>query len=75
MSNYKITVNGVTYDVTVEGGGFAPAFYDAYNTRKPLQPGYADRRDLYHLYQLLNHLNLFGGSYYGSVMRILNHYT
>ena len=26
MSNYKITVNGVTYDVTVEGGGFAPAF-------------------------------------------------
>lgn len=56
-------------------GGFAPAFYDAYKTRKPLQPGYADRRDLYHLYQLLNHLNLFGGSYYGSVMRILNHYT
>ena len=26
MSNYKITVNGVAYDVTVEGGGFAPAF-------------------------------------------------
>ncbi len=26
MSNYKITVNGVTYDVTVEGGGFAPTF-------------------------------------------------
>ena len=56
-------------------GGFHAAFYDAYKTRKPLQPGYADRRDLYHLYQLLNHLNLFGGSYYGSVMRILNHYT
>ena len=26
MSNYKITVNGVAYDVTVEGGGFAPTF-------------------------------------------------
>ena len=26
MSNYKITVNGVAYDVTVEGGGFSPAF-------------------------------------------------
>ena len=26
MSNYKITVNGVTYDVTVEGGGFSPMF-------------------------------------------------
>ena len=56
-------------------GGFRGEFYDAYQTRKPLQPGYADRRDLYHLYQLLNHLNLFGGSYYGSVMRIINRYT
>ena len=26
MSNYKITVNGVTYDVTVEGGGLSPMF-------------------------------------------------
>lgn len=56
-------------------GGFAHDFYEAYFTKKPLQPGYEDRRDLYHLYQLLNHLNLFGGSYYSSVMRILRHYT
>ncbi len=56
-------------------GGFARDFYEAYFTKKPLQPGYEDRRDLYHLYQLLNHLNLFGGSYYSSVMRILRHYT
>ena len=56
-------------------GGFAPAFYDAYREAAPLEPGYPDRRDLYHLYQLLNHLNLFGGSYYGSVMRIVSHYT
>ncbi len=56
-------------------GGFAPQFYDAYREATPLEPGYRDRRDLYHLYQLLNHLNLFGGSYYGSVMRILMRYS
>ncbi|MBQ3981598.1 MAG: fructosamine kinase family protein, partial [Treponema sp.] len=39
-------------------GGFPPEFYDAYREAAPLQPGYEDRRDLYNLYQLLNHLNL-----------------
>ncbi len=56
-------------------GGFHDAFYSSYENKNPLQPGYADRRDLYHLYQLLNHLNLFGGSYYSSVVRILNRYS
>ena len=36
-----------------------------------LEPGYADRRDLYNLYQLLNHLNMFGRSYLPAVRRIL----
>ena len=34
-----------------------------------------DRRDLYNLYQLLNHLNMFGGGYYSSVRNILNRYA
>ena len=34
-----------------------------------------DRRDLYNLYQLLNHLNMFGGGYYSSVRSILKRYT
>ena len=51
-------------------GGFAPAFYDAYKEANPFPPGYDERRELYNLYHLLNHLNLFGSSYYGSVMRI-----
>ena len=55
-------------------GGFSPAFYDAYKEAAGLLPGYADRRDLYNLYYLLNHLNLFGGGYYGSVMRIVHKY-
>ena len=33
-----------------------------------------DRRDLYNLYQLLNHLNMFGGGYYSSVRSILKRY-
>ncbi len=55
-------------------GGFAPAFYGAYREVSPLPPGYEDRREIYNLYHLLNHLNLFGSGYYGSVMRILRRY-
>lgn len=56
-------------------GGFAAKMYAAYQEVSPLQPGYEDRRDLYNLYHLLNHLNLFGGSYLLSVKRIVNHYS
>jgi protein-ribulosamine 3-kinase len=44
-------------------GGFEPAFYRAYAEAWPLVPGYEARRDIYNLYHLLNHLNLFGDSY------------
>ncbi len=56
-------------------GGFAPDFYDAYREAGTVLPGYADRRELYNLYHLLNHLNLFGGSYYGAVKRTLRRFT
>ena len=56
-------------------GGFAPEFYDAYHEIIPKGSGYADRRDIYNLYHLLNHLNLFGGSYLISVRRILKRYV
>ena len=55
-------------------GGFAPAFYAAYRQVNPLEPGYADRRDLYNLYHLLNHLNLFGPGYLPPVLRIIGRY-
>jgi fructosamine-3-kinase len=44
-------------------GGFSPRFYAAYDEVWPREPGYAERRDLYNLYHLLNHLNLFGEPY------------
>lgn len=44
-------------------GGFTPSFYEAYRAAAPLDAGYPVRRDLYQLYHVLNHLNLFGGGY------------
>lgn len=54
-------------------GGFPPAFYDTYQEAAPLQPGYEHRRDVYNLYHLLNHLNMFGRMYLPEVKRIVNH--
>ena len=44
-------------------GGFGSAFYAAYQSHSPLPDGYRLRRELYNLYHMLNHLNLFGGGY------------
>lgn len=44
-------------------GGFGSAFHVAYREAWPPDPGYRVRRDLYNLYHVLNHLNLFGGGY------------
>jgi fructosamine-3-kinase len=44
-------------------GGFGSGFYAAYDTAWPLDAGAALRRDLYNLYHVLNHLNLFGRGY------------
>ncbi len=56
-------------------GGFSRRFYQAYQDVWPIDPGYTERRDLYNLYHLLNHLNLFGGVYSGSVRAIIDHYA
>ena len=44
-------------------GGFGREFYGAYEAAWPLDRGATTRRDLYNLYHVLNHLNLFGGGY------------
>ena len=55
-------------------GGFDRAFYDAYKEAAGIDGGYRGRRDLYNLYHLLNHLNLFGGSYLYAVKEIVERY-
>jgi fructosamine-3-kinase len=53
------------------------SFYAAYAAERHLglDPGYSNRFDLYNLYHLLNHLNLFGRSYLSSIEDILSRFT
>jgi len=44
-------------------GSFPIEFYDAYNKEWPLDIGYKRRKVLYQLYHVLNHYNMFRGSY------------
>ncbi len=53
-------------------GGFPPGFYAGYREVNPIdESGYRLRRDLYNLYHVLNHLNLFGGGYRAQAVRMM----
>ena len=51
-------------------GGFDSTFYAAYRESWPLDSGYEVRRDLYNLYHILNHYNLFGGGYANQALAV-----
>ena len=55
-------------------GGFSERVFAAYAESFPLAHGHAERVQLYQLYPLLVHLNLFGGGYLGSVQQALSAY-
>lgn len=44
-------------------GSFPAPFYQAYQDAYPLDDGFPRRKILYNLYHIINHFNLFGGSY------------
>ncbi len=52
-------------------GGFSADFYATYCETWPLDRGYEIRKDLYNLYHILNHLNLFGGGYLRQAERLM----
>lgn len=52
-------------------GGFSSGFYAAYHAAWPLDPGYEVRRNLYNLYHVLNHFNLFAGGYAAQARRMI----
>ena len=52
-------------------GSLPREFYEVYNDVYPLAHGWQERLDVYNLYPLLVHVNLFGGGYLGQVMHIL----
>lgn len=53
-------------------GRFPADFYDAYEAVYPLAPGYLLRKNLYNLYHILNHFNLFGGGYAAQANRMID---
>ncbi len=53
-------------------GGFSQDFYKAYEETWPLPKDYQDRIDIYNLYHVLNHANLFGGTYKKQSLSLLN---
>ena len=53
-------------------GGFSAAFYRGYNEVWLLDSGYEKRKILYNLYHILNHFNLFGGSYESQANQMMN---
>lgn len=88
--NYLINTNGKPYLIdpavsygyrefdiamTTLFGGFNNEFYIAYNKAFPLVKGWQQRLDLWNLYPLLVHVNLFGGGYAGQVRDCLKYYV
>ena len=55
-------------------GGFDQAFYESYNATHPLPEGWEERIDLYKLYHVMNHLNLFGSGYFSQALSIIKRY-
>jgi protein-ribulosamine 3-kinase len=53
-------------------GGFGDNFYRAYESRWPQTDGYWERQNVYQLYHVLNHLNLFGSSYMARAISLLD---
>lgn len=49
-------------------------FFDGYLAERPLMGGYRGRFELYNLYHLLNHVNLFGATYLPAVEASLARY-
>ncbi|MCU4177584.1 fructosamine kinase family protein [Carboxylicivirga sp. N1Y90] len=55
-------------------GGFHPDFYQSYHESYPLKPGYEYRENIYLLYHVMNHLNIFGTSYKHQALQLMNSY-
>lgn len=87
--NYLISTDGTPYlidpavyyghsmvDIAMSKlfGSFGSDFYNSYHEVLDKPENYSEQIDLYQLYFLLVHLNLFGKGYYSSVSAILNRY-
>lgn len=65
----------VEFGMTTLFGGFETDFYHAYNEAWPFEDGWQERVEVYRLYHLLNHLNLFGNQYLNDCMEIFDKFA
>ena len=56
-------------------GGFSQQVFDTYHEHYNLEKGWQERSDIWQLYYLLVHLNLFGTSYLPAVSAIIKKYA
>lgn len=56
-------------------GGFDKKFYNVYRDNFPLAIGFKNRAEVYNLYPLLVHVNLFGSSYLTSIESTLRKFS
>ncbi len=59
--------NEVDIAMTKLFGGFRREFYEEYHKIFPMKEGFDKRIIIYNFYHILNHANMFGGSYYHQV--------
>ena len=56
-------------------GGFDESLFRTYDESFPLQEGWNERIELWQLYYLLVHLNIFGAGYKAQVTSIISKYS
>lgn len=56
-------------------GGFDHDFYFAYNEEFPLAENWKYRENIYKLYHVFNHLNLFGMGYFSQAISLMKYYN
>ena len=59
--------NEVDIAMTKLFGGFRKEFYEEYHRVFPIKEGFEKRITIYNFYHILNHANMFGGSYFYQV--------
>jgi len=59
------------FALTYMFGGFSKEFYQSYGKRFPFEENHEERKPIYMIYHFLNHLNLFGKTYYAGVNECL----
>jgi protein-ribulosamine 3-kinase len=55
-------------------GGFPGSFYQSYNEAYPLKEGWEYRENIYMLYHVMNHLNIFGRGYISQALQLMKYY-